>query len=441
MLRKRIIRIVHLIGVTAADMLKMRASISPAAISILLRAKDFHAAAFAFQIASAIREVKAGAVGSSLPDDIRGRRGDLAAGNRDSRSAHRGTAGGSARICQRIGVSAVRAHDQVFLTSFKRAGKRIGIAGWSGSTRRRRHRRTAALDEQINIMLSAAAVELMLRKRIIRIVHLIGVTAADMLKMRASISPAAISILLRAKDFHAAAFAFQIASAIREVKAGAVGSSLPDDIRGRRGDLAAGNRDSRSAHRGTAGGSARICQRIGVSAVRAHDQVFLTSFKRAGKRIGIAGRSGSTRRRSRRRVAAFVLDKDVHCGGGRVCKALTASNMGISENAIFALQIIPIRLSSIGVAVGRTGVLEVPQEILSVGFVMPELSGITAVGLITRNSENDAAAGIQILAAILQPEAWRTTGAGLLLGSEGCLFRVGRIQSDLVARSRCGDGL
>ena len=115
--------------------------------------------------------------------------------------------------------------------------------------------------------------------------------------------------------------------------------------------------------------------------------------------------------------------------------------MGISENAIFALQIIPIRLSSIGVAVGRTGVLEVPQEILSVGFVMPELSGITAVGLITRNSENDAAAGIQILAAILQPEAWRTTGAGLLLGSEGCLFRVGRIQSDLVALSRCGDGL
>ena len=116
--------------------------------------------------------------------------------------------------------------------------------------------------------------------------------------------------------------------------------------------------------------------------------------------------------------------------------------MGIREDTIGARQIILKRRSSVSITVRRTGILEIPQQVLLVRLIVPELAGIVASGLDGIHSETSAGVRIKILPIILQPEAVRTAGAGLLLGSEGCFHRIGIIQRNLaVCTNRCGDAL
>ena len=96
--------------------------------------------------------------------------------------------------------------------------------------------------------------------------------------------------------------------------------------------------------------------------------------------------------------------------------------MVVRKDTVAAFQIIFVSLGCIGISVGRTGVLEIPEQILSVTLIMPDLGGVIGAALLAafNHSETVCTVRIQILTVILEPCAYRTALTVLQFNGEFC---------------------
>ena len=129
----------------------------------------------------------------------------------------------------------------------------------------------------------------------------------------------------------------------------------------------------------------------------------------------------------------------IDCRSVRVFQAGVRADVVIAELAALARDVIPVGRPRIGVAVVGAAVLEVPQQVLAIGLVVPELAGVAAGRLLVADPEAAAGGHVEVFPAVVQPCADRTAVAGLQLGREGRFGRVGGGERDRVARDSRGD--
>ena len=114
---------------------------------------------------------------------------------------------------------------------------------------------------------------------------------------------------------------------------------------------------------------------------------------------------------------------------------------GVGEVPSAEVQVVLVRRRRIGVTVGGAGVLEVPQQVLAVGLVVPELARVRAARLVAAYPKAAGVVGVQVLGPVLQPCADGAAGARLYLARKGHAGRHGLRDRDGIVRNGGGDAL